>query len=402
MEMVDEKSGRFHLLCFVFFFHGMGPGFWIPALTNILQAEGLGGWIPVAFAVVPICSLVSPVVGGAIADERMSAQRLFGWCSIISGVLLALAFGALHIGLDPWWFIAGLALYAIASGPTWGLLATIGLTNLPDSDRQYPLARLAATLGWIAAGFVTSYILRADASPVTAYAAGAARVASGLGGYFLPNTPPLGLGKSWRAALGLGGFVLFKTRDHAVLFLVTGLYSIPLVAFYMYSPELFRALGDQTPAASMTVGQWSEVITMVFLGVMMVRYRLKTLLLWGLGLSAVRFGLSGYAGHTGEVFWHFTGVALHGVCFTLYFVTAQVYLNRRVEVELRSQAQGLLGLMQSGLGPLIGAFFCGWLREVLVDASGQGWDTFWWVLAGIIALCTIAFAWLYKGKPTGV
>ncbi len=392
-------NSPFYVLCS--FFTGWGQAFGSPALTNILKAEGLGAWIPLAFAVVPACSIVSPVIGGAIADEKMAAQRLFGWCSLMSGAMLIFAFGALHIGLGPWWFLTGLAVYAISSGPTWGLLATIGLTNLTNSERQYPLARLGATLGWIAAGFITSYVLRADASPATAYAAGAARIIGGLGGVFLPNTPPLGIGRTWRSALGLGGFVLFKTRNHAVLFLITGLYSIPLVAFYMYSPELFSALGDLTPTASMTVGQWSEVIAMLFLGAMMVKYRLKTMLLWGLGLSALRFGLSGLAGHTGVIFWHFAGVALHGLCFTLYFVTAQVYLSRRVELGLRSRAQGMLGLMQSGLGPLIGAFFCGWLRDFCVDENGQGWDTFWWVLAAIITVCTVAFASFYRGKPTG-
>ena len=203
-----------------------------------------------------------------------------------------------------------------------------------------------------------------------------AHLVSGLLGFFLPDTPPLGKGKSWKSALGLGGFALFKNRDHAVLFCVTGLFSIPLAAFYMFSPELLKALGNKSPTAAMTIAQVTEVVAMLVLGAMMLKYRLKTILLWGLGLSALRYGLSGYAGFTGVVGWHLVGIALHGVCYTFYFVTAQVYMNRRVDPRLRGQAQGLLSLMTSGIGPLVGALLCGWLQDVCIDENGEGWETF--------------------------
>ncbi|WP_411826517.1 MFS transporter [Luteolibacter sp. AS25] len=401
VEKNGAQSGKiFGGLWLVFFFQGMGPGFWVPALTNILKAEGYADWTPWVFAIGPACALISPVIGGAMADERVPAQKLFAWCSFVSAAMLCLAFGALKMGLGPVWFMVGLAFYALASGPTWGLLATISLKHLSNGEKNYPLVRVGATFGWIAAGFVASYVLHADSSPVAGLASAVVRTLAGLVALGLPNTPPLGLGKSWRSAFGLGVFSLLKKRDHAVLFGVTGLFSIPLVAFYMYSAEFFKALGDKTPTASMTVAQWSEVAAMLSLSALMVRYRLKTMLMYGLGLSAVRFAMSGYAGFTDVKGWHVAGVALHGVCYTMYFVTAQVYLDRRVDPALRSQAQGLLGLMMAGLGPLIGAFFCGWLRDFCVDDAGNGWENFWWVLAGMIAVCWGAFAVMYRGVMT--
>ena len=388
-------------LWLVFFFHGMSPGFWLPSLTNLLKAEGYVSWVALAFAVPPICALFSPLIGGALADEKMAAQKLMGWSSLLGAVAIVFAFSALDFGFHPGWFLAGLAIYALVSGPTWGLLATISLTHLNNGGRHYPIARMGATFGWMVAGFLTSYVLRADSSPVSGYGAGVARICAGLLAFGLPHTPPLGVGKSWRSALGLGGFKLFRNRDHAVLFCVTGLFSVPLSAFYMYGPELFKALGDKTPTASMSIAQWSEVAAMFFLGIMMVKYRLKTLLMWGLGLSVLRYLLSGYAGLTGIIGWHFAGIALHGVCYTLYFVTAQVYLDRRVDPAMRGQAQGLLGLMASGIGPLVGAFFCGWLRVVCVDENGQGWEDFWWILAAMITVCWISFGLFYKGMKAG-
>lgn len=383
------------------FFQGLSTGFWLPALTNILNAEGMGKWVGWAFAVPPICALFSPLIGGALADEKIPAQKLFAWCSLAGAIMLFLAFGALDIGLGPIWFLVLLAGYSTVSGPTWGLLATISMTHLGEGGRRYPLIRVGATVGWITAGFLTSYALHADASPAAGYAGAITRVLCGMLAFVLPHTPPLGLGKSWKSALGLGAFSLFKNRDHAVLFTITGLFSIPLAAFYMYSPELYEALGDKTPTASMTIAQWSEIAAMIFLGTLMVKYRLKTLLMWGLGLSALRFAMSGYAGLSGVIWWHTAGVALHGVCYTIYFVTAQVYLDRRVDPSMRGQAQGLLSLMAAGIGPLVGAFFCKWLRAVCVDESGRGWENFWGVLAVIIAACWLAFGLMYRGKRAG-
>lgn len=396
-----DKRSTFPLLWVVFFIHGMAPGFWIPSLTNILKAEGLGAWVAWAFAIPPVCSLFAPLIVGALADERIAAQKLLAFSSLLGAVILAVTFLFLDIGLSPIWFLSGLAVYSLVSSPSWGLITTISLTHLHDGERNFPLVRVGATFGWMAAGFLTSYVLQADATPVAGYAAACARLLTGLLAFALPNTPPLGSGKSWRKALGLGAFGLFRNRNHAVLLIVTGLFSIPLAAFYMYSAELFQSLGNKAPTASVSMAQWSEVVAMFLLGTMMVKYRLKTLLMWGLGLSVLRFSMSGYAGLSGVIGWHFAGVALHGVCYTIYFVTAQVYLNRRVDPSLRAQAQGLLSLMSAGIGPLVGAFFCGWLHGVCVDSNGDGWQVFWWILAGIIGVCWIAFGALYKSMRAG-
>ncbi len=398
MEAKEQGKWVFSRLWVVFFFHGMAPGFWVPTLTNVLKAEGHEGWVAWAFAVPPICSLFAPLIGGGLADEKLSAQKLMGWSSLVAAVAIVVAFLGLENGYGAIWFMSGIAVYALASGPSWGLLATVSLTHLAKGEKEYPLVRLGATFGWMGAGYLTSYVMRMDTSPHVGYFAGGARVVAGILSFWLPNTPPLGTGRSWKSALGLGGFGLFRNRNHAVMFGVTGLFSVPLIAFYMYVPEMFRALGDDRPTASTSVAQWSEVLAMVFLGFLMVRYRLKTLLMWGLGLSVLRFAMSGYAGFSGVIGWHFAGVALHGVCYTIYFVTAQVYLDRRVEAGMRGQAQGLLGLMASGIGPLVGAFFCGWLKSVCVDEGGGGWDVFWWILSGIIAVCWVGLGVLYRSE----
>ena len=68
----------------------MTPGFWMPALTNILNAHGVSGWVALVFVVPPLCGIISPLIGGALADQRIAADRLFAWTSFLgSGALLA-------------------------------------------------------------------------------------------------------------------------------------------------------------------------------------------------------------------------------------------------------------------------------------------------------------------------
>ena len=388
---------RFGWLWVVFFLQGMTPGFWLPALTNILEAKGLSGWVSLVFTVPPLCALISPLVGGALADQRISANRLFVWTSLVSAVVLWLAFATLDAGWNPWWFIALLGAYSLFSGPSWGLLTTIALTHLTHGERQFPLVRLGATVGWMLAGVLTSYVLHADTSPVAGYASAGTRFLGGVLGFMLPNTPPLGLATSWQSRLGFDAFRLLKQRDHCVFFVVTALFSIPLTAFYMYAPELLRFLGDAHSTATMTIAQISEVVAMLLVGWVMTHMKVKVVLSWALGLSALRFLMSGYAGASGLIDWHIAGIALHGMCYTFYFITAQVFLDRRVEPGLKGQAQGLLSLVSSGLGPLVGALVCGWLRVHCVGADGRGWMLFWGILAGMIACCLVIFALFYRG-----
>ena len=388
----------FAAIWLVFFLQGMGPGMWMPALTNILGSMGLREWVPWAFIVSPVCALVSPLIGGALADQRVPANRLFVWSSVVAALGLLVAFRVLEAGWHPLWFLGFLGVSSLAGGPAWGLLATISMTHLRHGERTFPLVRVGATIGWIAGGLTTSHLLLSDTSVLCGYASAGVRMAAAFAAMLLPLTLPLGRASSWKSRLGLDAFVLMKQRDHLVFFLVTALYSIPISALYMYAPEFLKVLGDPRPTGTMTIAQVLEAVSMFALGAMMTRMRVKALLMWSLGLSVLRFALSATAGWTGMIGWHLGGIALHGMCYTFYFITAQIFLDRRVDPGMKGQAQGLLSMVSSGLGPLMGALVCGWLREHLVADGVHGWDAFWMSLSAMAALCFVIFGLFYRGR----
>jgi MFS family permease len=69
-----------------------------------------------------------------------------------------------------------------------------------------------------------------------------------------------------------------------------------------------------------------------------------------------------------------------------------------VDPGLKGQAQGLLAMVSGGLGPLLGALLCGWLRQRYVMDDGQGWSWFWALLAAMIGGCFVIFALFYRGR----
>jgi nucleoside transporter len=382
----------------VFFFLGMSPGYYTPALSNILASRGLGSeWVAYAFMAGPIAALVSPLIVGALADNRFAAQKVFAVIGMVSSLLLGSAFAVLDRGGSPYLFIGLLACSSIVAAPMWSMLASISMVHLRSGEQEFPIVRLGGTLGWMAAGFITSFVLMADGSPKAGYAAALTRFIGAVAAFALPNTPPMGNSRSLRTLLGLDAFALLKERDHLVFFSVTTLLSIPLAAFFMHTPMHFIALGNLKPSATMTIGQISEIGAMLLMSVVMNRFRVKTVLMFALGLSALRYALFAVAGGTGKSAWLIAGVSLHGLCYTLYFITGQLFLDRRVDPSMRTQAQGLLTLASNGVGSVIGTMFAKYLYDFTVAQQHGGWSAYWWAQAALIGVSLPVLAIFYQG-----
>ncbi len=100
----------------------------------------------------------------------------------------------------------------------------------------------------------------------------------------------------------------------------------------------------------MSLGQVTEVIAMFSLGVLLLKWRLKWIITFGLTFGVLRFAFSAVNSKA----WLLVGILLHGCSYTLVFTTAQIYLDQRVDATWRARAQALLSLMNSGVGNLLG------------------------------------------------
>ncbi|MDZ7691331.1 MAG: MFS transporter [Balneolaceae bacterium] len=83
----------------------------------------------------------------------------------------------------------------------------------------------------------------------------------------------------------------------------------------------------------------------------------------------VRYGLFAL-GAPGSVAWMvILGIALHGICYDFFFVTGQIYIDKKSTAGIRGQAQGLIILVTYGVGMLIGAQVAGEVFNLFLGGS---------------------------------
>jgi hypothetical protein len=251
-----------------------------------------------------------------------------------------------------------------------------------------------ATLGWMAGCWAVS-LLNADTSTLAGYAGAATWLLVCLFTFFLPaETPKTTEHLTWRERLGLDALTLLKNRDHRVVLSAVVLFAIPLAAFYPYAPPHLRELGMVRTSAWMTLGQITEIIAMFSLSALLMKWRLKWIFACGLACGVVRFAFSAMNNQT----FLLIGVLLHGGSFTLVYITAQIYLDQRVDPAWRARAQALLSLVNGGIGNLLGYLGTGWWFNVCTTENATRWSMFWGGLAAAVAVVLIYFLAAYRGR----
>jgi len=382
----------------LFFLQGAALGMWFVPLSTVLDAHGLNAIKPFAFATTAMAAFISPLIFGAMADRHASPVAVLRGLSLATAAAMVLASTAIKLGWNPWLVLALIQLHALCSSPTFSIASTIVFARLADAQKEFGPIRAMATLGWMAGCWVVS-ALGADTSALAGYSGAFMWVLAAGFTYFLPEleTPKSAEHLTWHERLGLDALTLLKNPDHRVVYLTSALFCIPLAGFYPYAPPHLRALGLQHTSAWMTLGQVTEIIAMFTLGTLLLQWRLKWIFACGLGFGVLRFTLSALNGKV----WVLAGVLLHGCSFTLVLITAQIYLDQRVDPTWRARGQALLSLMNSGVGNLLGYLGTGWWFSACAQASATPWPRFWAGLAAAVGLVVAYFLTAYHGTGSG-
>ncbi len=334
-------------------------GAWYVTVGNFIGAvgwsAGVVGW---AYSVGPIAGVMSPLFLGMVADRFFATQKVLGVLHLLGGAAMfcvpMTAKGESPLS-EP--FVWLLMAHMLCYMPTLGLVNTLAFHNMTNQEKQFPLIRVFGTIGWIIAGIFISKVLGADKSALQFHVTGTAAILLGAYSFTLPHTPPPAAGKkfSLRDALGLDAIVLLKNPSFFVFMISSFLICVPLAAYYSFAPIYADAVGFTNPGFTMSFGQMSEVFFMVVMPLCFARLGVKWMLLIGMIAWVLRYGLFSVAA-TGNVTWMvLIGIILHGICYDFFFVTGQVYVDKKAPKAIRGQAQGFLVLMTLGLGLWIGA-----------------------------------------------
>lgn len=392
------RRAEYAELIVLFFIHGATLGVWLVPLSTVLDAHGLQAIKPFAFATSAVAAFISPLIFGAMADRHASPVKVLRGLALATAVTTALASTGIKLGWNPWLVLALIQLLMLGASPTVSITATIVFARLADAQKEFGPVRAMATLGWISGCWLVS-ALKADASTTAGYLSATLWLL--LAGYtfFLPplDTPKSVEKLRWHERIGLDALTLLKNPDHRVVFVTVALFCIPLAGFYPYAPPHLRALGLERTSAWMSLGQVTEIMAMFSLGALLVRWRLKWLFACGLTIGVLRFAFSAMNSQA----WLLAGVALHGISFTFVLITAQIYLNQRVDATWRARAQALMSVMSGGVGSLLGYLGCGGWFNYCTPAAGTRWPMFWGGLAAVVTAVLVYFLIAYHGRGTG-
>ena len=371
-------------------------------MAIVLEARGwqrLTDWV----LVMPcLGAMLSPLCVGALADQRVNAERVAASVLILGAFSMAGACWFLGAGDSPLGFILFLILKSLVGPPAWSLVMSITLTHLPNPEREFGAVRVWGTIGWMMACWMIS-LLSLDLSPMSWMLGAVLSLAAGLFCLTLPSTPPQGEGsQSLSEMFGLKAFGILKNRATGVYFLTAFLFSIPLAAYYPYSAKYLKFLGVQNVATFLSVGQLSELAAMLLMGFFFRRFGVKWTLLFALGSGVLRYLCYAFTTWQGSpeggvLLWMVAGVLMHGACWTFFFEGGRLIVDREVATSMRNQAQALLTVMIGGVATILGVCTCGALYRWCVESDGPGWGGFWSILFGLTIVATVVFCVGFKG-----
>jgi nucleoside transporter len=377
-------------------------GAWFVTLgTHLGEIKFSGSEIGYTYLMNNIAAVISPFFVGMIADRYFASQKVMGLLHLAGAAILYFSSDITTTGL----LILGLLLYNLAYMPTLALVNAVSFRQMEKPDAQFPKVRVWGTIGWIVAGLVISFIQSnyyadIEKSSVPMKMAAIASLLMGLYSFTLPHTPPQNVGKKVTAGevLGLKTLRLLKERSFFIFVLCSLLISIPLAFYYNFTNLFLNELGMQGVAGKQTFGQMSEVIFMVLMPFFFARLGVKKMLLAGMLAWVVRYALFAN-GNMGSFEWMlYVGILLHGVCFDFFFVTGQIYVDKKAPGEIRASAQGFIALITYGVGIGLGSVLSGIVVDAFTVDTVKQWATIWWIPCAFAAVVALFFALTFKDR----
>ena len=370
-------------------------------LSNQLEASGVQ--VGNAYAMFSIAMIASPFLVGLLADRYIAAQRLLGILSLLGAAIL---FWLINIE-EPSTFIWVLLLYCLTFTPAISLTTSIAMRQMANPEIEFPPIRVFGTIAWIVIVNVVGWYGWGDKATIFQLALLLSLVL-GVFSFFLPHTPP-GKSKepfSYAQLIGKDAFVLFKSKSFSLFFISSVLICIPLAFYYTWAnPSLTDAYILAFPSINadsfaienkMSLGQVSEIVFLLMLPFAYRKWGLKNIFIIGLLAWVIRFLFFGYGTADNTPWLLYLAILLHGVCYDFFFVSGQIYIDKKAGTAIKAQAQGLITLATYGIGMLLGNLIAGYVKDMNTLSNVTNWTNVWLVPAGIASLVLLLFMFFFK------
>ncbi len=384
---------RFWVMVFLHYF--VWGAWYVTMGTYVTTKLGFtGAQVGLVYGTTAVGALVSPLIGGVIADRFFATQRILSFLHLVGAGLLYWVSTLHEFGV----FYPVLLAYTITYMGGHGLTNALALHHSKNPAKEFPVIMLMASVGWIVAGLVVSGMKLEDNAGMFRLASGAALL-MGVYSLTLPHTPPKrsGAPASLGTLLGLDALKLFRDRSFATFMVCSFLICVPLSFYFSWMNVFMNEMSIPNAAAKMTLGQVSDVVFLLLLPALLLRIGAKGILLLGIGAWAVRFGLFAFFHQAPSAMWMlYTGILLHGMCYDFIFVMGRMYVDKRAGDDIRGAAQGLHAIVTLGAGMFVGSWLSGIVAQHYTNANVHQWQAIWLVPAAMAAILVVVFALFFK------
>lgn len=378
-------------------------GAWSPVLSEYLINDL--GFTPFQMGVIlgllPFAIIISPFIGGQVADRYFASQRVVCVLQLSGGALLVFISAVNTYKTMMWLMLVYCLLYA----PTLALTNSIAFINLKKSEKEFGYIRVWGTIGWIVAGLVLmGWRFASKSFDPVAYAgdtlllAGIFSIIMGLHTFFLPHTPPKKEPeKPWAFVEAIK---MMKDRHFAVFVTIAFVVATELMFYYNLTAPFLTSekigLSDAAVPGVMVIAQVAEILVMVaLLPYLIGRIGIRNILIIGVLAWPVRYVIFAI----GKPVWLvIASLSLHGFCFVFFFVAAFIYTDIVAPRDIRHSAQSLIMVVTYGLGNLLGSLFAGGVLDHFTTEAGSNWTAVFLVPCLLTVLCALAFLLFFRPK----
>lgn len=369
-------------------------GSWGPVLVKHLQNIGFDEMECASImGASPLAFMISPLLFGQIADRKFHAQRVLSALYLLAGVAFWMA-ARINDPAQFWEMWAAMFCAMFFFAPTMGLSNAVTFHHLLRPAAEYPAVRVWGTVGWIAGTFfygVYMTLFELDLSACLE-SSGLLAVLNGVYCLSLPATPP---SRNNDRRLAVRKVLLLLKDGSFRVYCFTSFALMIWISFYYFKAgKFFPTLGisDRWLGSVQSIGQASEIVTMLCLPFFLARLGFKRVIAIGMLAWGVRFMICAW----GEPAWFVIGSqALHGFCFTFVTTAGAIYLNHICSPDARASAQTFLTWISAGLGLFMGAYVGGFVSDRFTQALPSAPETMvteWpyvWVVPAIGAMLVL-------------
>ena len=364
-----------------------------------------GGEVGSIYATMGIASMFMPGVLGIIADRWVNAERLYGACHLVGGVLLLWASSVKEFNQLYLIMLLAVLLYM----PTVALNNTVSYKVLTqrglDVVKTFPPIRVWGTIGFIVAMWTVDFAGWTKSNQQLYVGAGAA-ILLGAYAFTLPKCPPARseAKRSLASALGLDAFALFRQRQMLVFFVFAMMLGAALQitnAFGGAFLDDFKTVypgtfGVEHPNLLLSISQISETLFILTIPFFLQRFGIKAVMLMSMFAWVFRFGLFAFGDPAGRLWLLVLSMIVYGMAFDFFNISGSLFVDREVDEDIRASAQGLFMIMTNGLGAFFGGTASGWVVDHFTNNGVKDWHSIWLTFAAYALALGVVFPFVFK------